>query len=40
MYSQEKGRGIQKVSLALGGEKRKGMTCQGRLGKPLPDLGS
>lgn len=39
MYSQEKSCGLQKVSLALGGGSRKGMTCQEELGEPLPCPG-
>lgn len=39
MYSQEKGRVLHKVSLALRGGNRIGRTCQQRLGEPLPDAG-
>lgn len=38
MYSQEKGRVLHKVSLALRGRNRIGRTCQQRE-NPLPDAG-
>lgn len=41
MYSQEKGRGLQKVSLALGGEQKWDDTSGGGgLGEPLPGPGT
>lgn len=39
IYSQEKGRVLHRVSLALRGGNRTGRTCEQRLGEPLPDAG-
>lgn len=40
MYSQEKGCGFQKLSLALGGEEQKGDDMLGGPGEPLPGPGT